>query len=677
VRDLISTITNKTPVPLVGRGSAVASRYSGMLTGSDKRAQIRTTAVNGTLYGMVNTLTTSTAAVEWKLWRKAKSGKKEDRVQVTSHAALDVWNRPNGYFTQRLYVESVQQHVELAGLGWLLVYRVGNLPVELWFARPDRIRPIASTTEFIAGYIYRAPDGEQIPLDVKDVLPLRIPDPDNIYDGLSPIPSLLRTIDTQRLGEEWNRQFYANNARPGGVIEVEDRLGDDEFTEFQQRWAETHQGISNVQRVAILENGMKWVDTKYSMRDLQVAELADVGPDKIREAYGFFKFMSGRVDDVNRATAEASAAAFAQWLLVQRLDRWKDLLNWDYLPLFGSTTTALEFDYDNPVPPDAEAVDRERTSRSSAASAYVTAGYDGVETGTYLGLPDSMAKSWKKPEPKQLPVPPGQDPNQGEKPADTSPASLAGPWLNVRNQTDNDLQKVQDDWEAALAAVLSTWAGVTAAQRAELAAQIRALIDAGDIAGLADLTASSALGEQVLAAALQSMAATAAATAAAEAAAQGVTVTPPAVFGGDLALVAAAVAGLLAAGLATAAGKEALRLYQDGADGAEIARQVDAHLTGLSDAYLREQLGGALTRAQNVGRLETFKVAEAVNPQVQYSASETLDRNTCKPCRDIDGTVFDAWIDAWTAYAGGSYKLCLGGVRCRGTVVAAWIGAAA
>jgi hypothetical protein len=53
-------------------------------------------------------------------------------------------------------------------------------------------------------------------------------------------------------------------------------------------------------------------------------------------------------------------------------------------------------------------------------------------------------------------------------------------------------------------------------------------------------------------------------------------------------------------------------------------------------------------------------------------ASEKLDRNTCKPCRDLDGTVFKDLAEAERAYGNGAYVNCLGGVRCRGQVVAVW-----
>jgi hypothetical protein len=124
----------------------------------------------------------------------------------------------------------------------------------------------------------------------------------------------------------------------------------------------------------------------------------------------------------------------------------------------------------------------------------------------------------------------------------------------------------------------------------------------------------------------------------------------------------------MGAGLAGAAGREAIRVWGSGRTGAEVADDVDDHMRNLSDGYLREQLGGAISAAQNHGRQAVLTAA----PPANYFASEVLDSNTCKKCRDIDGTKFDDMDAAAQAYSGGGYTDCLGRLRCRGIVVAVW-----
>lgn len=120
----------------------------------------------------------------------------------------------------------------------------------------------------------------------------------------------------------------------------------------------------------------------------------------------------------------------------------------------------------------------------------------------------------------------------------------------------------------------------------------------------------------------------------------------------------------LAAGLATSASKKAAAVSALEPEAAATA--VRDHLTGLSDAALDEQLGGATTQAYNAGR---FSYMDAAPTKALY-ASELLDANTCPPCNGIDGQEFASMAELRESYPTGGYVLCDGGLRCRGTGVA-------
>lgn len=397
-------IGNNTPVPYAPKSPGVSWPWSSK---SNTTAQIQAMGSVGTLFNIVSTTSQAVSEVEWKLWRKSKSGDKNDRTEVTAHAALDLWNTPNKFMTRQELVESVQQHSDLTGEGWCVVGRNAkfrSIPLELWPVRPDRMAPVPSPTDYIVGYVYTGPNGEQIPLEVDDVLFMRMPNPDDPYRGLGPVQSVLLDLDSAHYSAAWNRNFFLNSAQPGGVIEVDKRLTDGEFKEMTTRWREQHQGVANAHRVAVIEQG-KWVTNQSSMKEMQFVELRNVSKEVIREAFGFPKFAAGDVDDVNRATAEASSAWFARRLTVPRLERWKGMLNNDLLPLFKATD--LEFDYVSPVLEDREANNAERQSIAGAAKTYITdIGLEPEPVLKYLGLPSD----WKVVEQPEPPAPPAGAP---------------------------------------------------------------------------------------------------------------------------------------------------------------------------------------------------------------------------------------------------------------------------
>lgn len=382
-----ATTATSTPVPFTSRSQS----YGGGLFGSGRSAdsQMRAMSAVGTLFAIVDRVSNATALVDWKLYRKAASGRDEDRVEVTSHAALDLWNRPNKFMPRQEFVEAQQQHFDLTGESWWVISRNpgSKLPLELWPVRPDRMTPVPDRDAFLKGYIYTSPDGEQIPLELDEVIQLRRPNPHDPYRGLSPVLSILPDLDTSRYAAEWSRAFFINSAQPGGILQFDQRLSDQQFDELRDRWAEQHKGVGNAHRVAILEQG-KWVDRTISQRDMQFVELRGATADRVREPYGISKSAIGDFEDINRASALAAKAWFAEQQTVPRLERIKGALNNELLPMFGPTAQGLEFDYCDPVPPDPEVEATQLTARANAAASLVAVGFEAAGTLSAVGLPD-------------------------------------------------------------------------------------------------------------------------------------------------------------------------------------------------------------------------------------------------------------------------------------------------
>jgi HK97 family phage portal protein len=368
---------------MVGRS---ASRYT-FGRRADAEGQMRAMSAVPTLFAIVDRTSNATALVDWKLWRTAKSGREEDRVEVTSHAALDLWNRPNPFMPRQEFVEAQGQHYDLTGEAWWVISTAGSLPLEMWPVRPDRMMPVPDRDKFLLGYMYTSPDGEQIALELGQVIQIRRPNPLDPYRGLSPVLSILPDLDTSRYAAEWATAFFRNSAQPGGIIEIPTTLQDNEFNQLRERWNEQHRGVGNAHRVAILEHGT-WKDRTISQRDMQFVELRGATRDAIREAYGISKTAIGDFEDINRATALAAKAWFAEQMTVPRLERIKAALNYELLPMYGALGKGLEFDYCDPVPPDAETEALLLTARANAAAALIAVGMDSAGTLSAVGLPE-------------------------------------------------------------------------------------------------------------------------------------------------------------------------------------------------------------------------------------------------------------------------------------------------
>lgn len=435
VRALIARPQNQAAVPYVAGRTDMRGSMPGDLA-STQNGAIEAAGQNGTLFSIMTKLAQGVAANDWHMHKIAASGTRGSAVcelceesgvtNVPVHPALEVWNNPNEFFTSSLLVESFQQHIDLVGEGWLVVVYLGGRPIELWPVRPDRMAPVRDAQKFVTGYVYRSPDGQLIPLRLDEVVPMRTPAPWDVYRGAGAVQTLFNNLWGAKYAAEWNRRFFENSAIPGGIVEMPVALSDSEWAEFQSRWAESHRGIRNAHTVAMLEYGAKWVDTKYTQKDMEFAELRRVNREEIREAFAMHGHILGLSEDVNRANADAADVTFARRQMVPRLDRIRDALNGPYLKLFGPMGKGYAFAYTNPVPEDREADNAERTSRAAAFKTYVDAGVDPDDAARQAGLPP-MRMAPKAAPVAPMPVPPPPAPAALALPAGPPRADLL-PW---------------------------------------------------------------------------------------------------------------------------------------------------------------------------------------------------------------------------------------------------------
>jgi hypothetical protein len=299
-------------------------------------------------------------------------------------------------------------------------------------------------------------------------------------------------------------------------------------------------------------------------------------------------------------------------------------------------------------------------------------------------VPEARVPSWTPPPP---PAPPKPAPAPAATPPATPPPVAAGgaPSLGplrrlptkVEAAAGFDAMAIHDEWTVAVGGVLASYRQVVSDQKVQVVDQVIAQVKAGKVGKMAALAVDTSAGADLLANAMADLADTAARRMIEEAASQGVTIPESKVRidGRRLTQLAQARAGLAGQSLAAAAGAYVLQVAA-AAEPIRTPEQVGnlaaSFVDGLSDVSLRDQLGAAMTAAQNIGRVAVLEAAPESAPPVTYTASEIEDKNTCQACQDIDTTEFIDLPDAESSYPNGGFLECSGGLRCRGTVVAVW-----
>jgi len=377
--------SNLAPAYVSTGGSRFVSARSGSIAQMQgTAAQLRTMGNTGIVHAIVSMFTQAVAESEWRLMRPGTD------TEVLLHPAAKLWAKPNAYMHQSEFLKTAMQHYELAGeTDWLLV-KSDVLPGfegawELWPLRPDWLKPIPHPTQYLAGWIYQVPGREPVPYKVDEIIQHKRPNPSDPYRGLSWVAAAAADIYGESAAADWQNTFFANDATPGGVVEFPERLNDEEFSEFVDRWRDTHQGTQNAHKIAILE-GAKFVPTPVSMRDMQFEELRKLMREFTRQASGFPRPLLGDTENVNKAAAIAGEYMFVRWHVRPRLSDLKDTLNNKLLPNFANTR-AVEFQFETPVPADKELEIMDRDSLYLNVGTLVRAGFDPAASLEALGLP--------------------------------------------------------------------------------------------------------------------------------------------------------------------------------------------------------------------------------------------------------------------------------------------------
>jgi HK97 family phage portal protein len=406
MRSLLGPLLNRAQISYAGHGDD-RHRLGSLFGRSGPTSQMNAMGASATLFSIVNRTSTATAKLDWHLHAPAPAGQACEYGQgtedecgevgvmcVDKHPALVVLDKPNPFYTKQELFESGQQHVDLTGEGWLVVSYLGRIPAELWVARPDRMIVVTDPRDYLLGYLYVGPDGREQPLKARDVLSMRMPNPMDPYRGMGPVQTIMAQVSGAALSAEWNANFYRNGARPGGIVKLRRGMPDKEFDKLVERWNYDFKGVANAGRTAFLEEG-DWVDVKpMSVADMQLVETSNLNRDTVLLAYGASKYDVGVLEDVNRASATAASNDFAERMTVPRADRWKGMLNNDFLPLFpGALEQGLCFVYTSPI--KRERAEKRADALTSAQVFEILTSVPGIDplwAAEVAGLPEPVLK---------------------------------------------------------------------------------------------------------------------------------------------------------------------------------------------------------------------------------------------------------------------------------------------
>lgn len=308
---------NRTP------GSSYAFYLGGSSSGKlvTERSAMQMTAV----YACVRILSEAIAELPLHLYRYKEGGGKEKAIGHPLYLLLH--DEPNPEMSSFVFRETLMTHLLLWGNAYAQIIRNGKGQViALYPLMPNKMTVNRDTNGQLYYQYQRSSDeahtmkGSMVILQTSDVLHI----PGLGFDGLvgySPIAMAKNAIGLAIATEEYGSKFFANGAAPSGVLEHPGTIKDP--SKVRESWQQTFGGSANSNKIAVLEEGMKYTPISISPEQAQFLETRKFQINEIARIFRVPPHMVGDLEKSSFSNIEQQSLEFVKYTLDPWVIRWE------------------------------------------------------------------------------------------------------------------------------------------------------------------------------------------------------------------------------------------------------------------------------------------------------------------------------------------------------------------
>ena len=311
-------------------GGGTSFLWGGSTSGKvvNERTAMQMTAV----YSCVRILSEAIAGLPLFLYKYGEDGSKEKYLDHPLWRVLH--DEPNPEMTSFVFRETMMNHLLLSGNAYAQIIRnARGEVVALYPLMPNRMTVDRDSsgrlyyrytkTSDDAPEVGKAKETEVVlaPSDVLHVLGLG-------YDGLvgySPIAMAKNAVGLAMAAEEYGAKFFANGAAPSGVLEHPGTIKDPE--RIRQSWQSTFGGSANSNKIAVLEEGLKYTPIAISPEQAQFLETRKFQINEIARIFRVPPHMVGDLEKSSFSNIEQQSLEFVKYTLDPWVIRWEQAMN--------------------------------------------------------------------------------------------------------------------------------------------------------------------------------------------------------------------------------------------------------------------------------------------------------------------------------------------------------------
>ena len=321
--------------------------YGGTST-AGKRVSQKTAMRMTAVYSCVRILSEAVAGLPLHLYRYTDTGGKEKATDHPLYFLLH--DEPNPEMTSFIFRETLMTHLLLWGNAYAQIIRNGKGEViALYPLMPDKMTVDRDENgNLYYEYLISHEEGNlgkegTVRLTPRDVLHI----PGLGFDGLvgySPISLARDAIGMAIACEEYGAKFFSNGAQPSGVLEHPGTVKDP--SRIRDSWNATFGGSQNANKVAVLEEGMKYTPISIAPDQAQFLETRKFQIDEIARIFRIPPHMVGDLDKSSFSNIEQQSLEFVTYTLDPWICRWEQSIVRSLLSREEKGTFFVKFNVD-------------------------------------------------------------------------------------------------------------------------------------------------------------------------------------------------------------------------------------------------------------------------------------------------------------------------------------------
>ncbi len=320
-----------------------------------KTRQQKLEAFAGWVYAATTTIMTDVGQETWKLVRRT-GDRPEDIDPLQEDQIPGHFKRPNDFLTFQDAIELTTLHLDLAGEAFWHIITAGpesEDAVGFEIVYPHWVEDPIVERGRLVGWQVAIPgvaEGHR-QIAARDMIFFRYPHPREPLCGASPVEAFALSFELDMQSRGYGAGLLKNNAIPPVVISTEQDLADKDADFISERWKDRH--LQRPGEPAVIGKGSKVQLLGLTLQQIGLDVIDKMTRQQVFGTYGVPEFLKGIVEDVNRATAQASTRVYQRNVIKPRLLRIAKGVNGFLIPRIPEVND-LVFKFDNPVQEDLE-----------------------------------------------------------------------------------------------------------------------------------------------------------------------------------------------------------------------------------------------------------------------------------------------------------------------------------